>query len=680
MFNYCIQTDCVHLIDPSGAFEEIHLTTTSNPNNTECFRFNENNPKGIILASFSYHGQNCTDPFIFEMKANNTASTSVCFSAEIPSLCDCDAILNATRETPTTISPAPTHSTSTALVDQTGKRSFLKAMELVNSLQNESMIAEQASRIIRLIAQELNTSFQVNFTARPVDIVVILHAIAAKLKSPEITMQPDSLRTFALAADILAGSKRVEGNDASQQDLSEVMLSLEEIVKGSLNSLEEEKSEMSFTNLFVGRYIGVGKISFPDGEILETHDWSPSMENQIVLTLDPKEGTKKVSFVIFRQRENQIVPDKGILGSPSHDRTMSVASNVVSVTALDVAGEIKVDLVFSVQNPHLNHSVCAFLDASFGNGKHWSDAGCTITAENVTHVTCRCVHLTNFAILFRPGSNRQADPALSWMTKIGVYFSMACLATACLIYFLVWKDVKDCHTILHVNLSACLIVSYIIFVAGSERIESRLLCKFIAILLHYCFLAVFFLMLAEGVHILKTVVFVFNNTSVLKYYISVAYGGPFIIVAVSLIVSGSQGYGDHTTCWLSPDQGLVWAFIGPVILIMAINFTILAIIVVTLMRTRTLRDTSRFVKAKIALRAILILNGILGSSWSMGIFTLINDSIIPQYVFVVLSLLQGVSILCFQCLFNHEVRQGLKKIFCKKNNSIDVAVLGLSSF
>ena len=51
---------------------------------------------------------------------------------------------------------------------------------------------------------------------------------------------------------------------------------------------------------------------------------------------------------------------------------------------------------------------------------------------------------------------------------------------------------------------------------------------------------------------------------------------PIVIIVVSYSVR-PQGYGTDRHCFLSIDYGLVWAFVGPVCAVLAVNFVMFII-------------------------------------------------------------------------------------------------------
>jgi len=51
-----------------------------------------------------------------------------------------------------------------------------------------------------------------------------------------------------------------------------------------------------------------------------------------------------------------------------------------------------------------------------------------------------------------------------------------------------------------------------------------------------------------------------------------------VVVGVSVGIR-FDGYGTQDFCWLSTTDGLIWAFVGPVIGVIVVNFIIMAIVI-----------------------------------------------------------------------------------------------------
>ena len=70
-----------------------------------------------------------------------------------------------------------------------------------------------------------------------------------------------------------------------------------------------------------------------------------------------------------------------------------------------------------------------------------------------------------------------------------------------------------------------------------------------------------------------------NRLGIIPYYIT-GYLLPLVMVIISIICNEAldlRGYGTPTHCWLSPEQGFIWAFMGPVAVIVSANIVIFII-------------------------------------------------------------------------------------------------------
>ncbi|XP_059140259.1 adhesion G protein-coupled receptor L4-like isoform X2 [Physella acuta] len=303
--------------------------------------------------------------------------------------------------------------------------------------------------------------------------------------------------------------------------------------------------------------------------------------------------------------------------------------------------------------------VCAFLNTSIRDHNFWSTKGCYVETREGTLVVCVCDHFTNFAVMMSPIHISEKDfAALSIISSIGCVISIVCVTATIIIYAVVWRFVKRDRSVLHTNLSVSLGIGYIIFLSGINRTENEVVCKIIAVLLHYCFLVVFFTLLAQGFVLLKSATSI-STVSILKYLLPMVYVIPLIIVVTSLIVTKSKGYGTDKFCWLSPSDGLHWAFAGPVIFVISVNLIVLVVVLQAIQTSRAMQDKTKTERTKSAARNVLVLSPILGVTWLFGVFSINNDLIVFQYLFAIFNSIQGVLIFVFHCLLQHQVREGL---------------------
>ncbi|NXH08673.1 AGRD1 protein, partial [Loxia leucoptera] len=221
------------------------------------------------------------------------------------------------------------------------------------------------------------------------------------------------------------------------------------------------------------------------------------------------------------------------------------------------------------------HLYCAFLDYSNGSGV-WSDEGCVRQGGDLNSSVCLCNHLTNFAILMQVVPlqlPREHQVALSSITYIGCALSILCL-TITLVTFAVLSSVSTIRNQryhIHANLSSAVLLAQALLLASFQLSPATLPCKILAILLHFFFLSAFAWMLVEGFHLYSMVIKVFGSEeSKHLYYYGIGWGCPLVICVISA-TSSLDSYGESGNCWLSLEDGAIWAFVAPAMFVILVG-------------------------------------------------------------------------------------------------------------
>ncbi|XP_071831345.1 uncharacterized protein [Apostichopus japonicus] len=335
--------------------------------------------------------------------------------------------------------------------------------------------------------------------------------------------------------------------------------------------------------------------------------------------------------------------------------------------------ERKVNNVIDVTNTEekdINlETICVFWDTTSEDNGFWNTYGCTRKDFNKSYVECTCNHTTNFAILMQVTEveiSQGHSAALSLLSLIGLGISTAALI--CTILILMWlPSLKSDRVLIHKHLVIALIIAQVLFMSTAGAVRHELICKLVAIFMHYFYLAVFVWMLIEGVHLYLEIVQVFSRfdgKSKTVYYIIGGWGFPFIIVAVSVAIRW-RSYGEGQGCWLSIDDGLIWAFLGPVVVVILVNFLILLMVVRVVYRASSARgkEDAEYKHLTAALKGALFLLPLLGLSWVIGFMSVNEGTLVFQYLFVIFNSLQGFFIFLFYCAINKEVRGALSRRF-----------------
>lgn len=178
------------------------------------------------------------------------------------------------------------------------------------------------------------------------------------------------------------------------------------------------------------------------------------------------------------------------------------------------------------------------------------------------------------------------------------------------------------------------------------------------------------------------------TTDLTMTYFSIAVGLPTLVVAVSLVTTGGQGYADAQSCWLSTRNHILWAFVVPALLIVSVslylsvtvmmcpqltasfvntmikwsfffqqgNIVVFALVIYSMLSSHRLRKEPLTRRFQRGLKASLVLLPLLGISWSFGVLTMTSDKIAFNYIFAIFNSLQGFFIFIFHCVFNKQVR------------------------
>ena len=218
-----------------------------------------------------------------------------------------------------------------------------------------------------------------------------------------------------------------------------------------------------------------------------------------------------------------------------------------------------------------------------------------------------------------------------------------------------------CRATIHTNLCCSLLLAHLLLLTGLEATHLPTLCSAIAVALHFLFLSSFSWMMVEGLHIYRLLTSVWQTGSclMLPYYL-LGYLLPALIVSVSFLCNqllALDSYGTAQYCWLSNKHGLIWAFMGPVAVIIVINIIIfvlaMSIARMAISRNNNL-DTSQEMMTQ--LKGCLSLISILGLSWLSGFFYFTQSLSWLGVVFTITNSMQGVAIFIFHVLLNNKVR------------------------
>ncbi|XP_066283061.1 adhesion G protein-coupled receptor L2-like [Branchiostoma lanceolatum] len=433
--------------------------------------------------------------------------------------------------------------------------------------------------------------------------------------------------------------------------------------------------------------------TFPDLTMSESPVWR-DVQDKITL---PKTDHQVVAALYGPTLGGYLKPKAtNTTHAGSNDVEKIVNSRVISATVVndnsptELGGVVTILLEHSSDDKTINLSTafCSFWNFSLGG--FWSNEGCTknLDKSNLTHTTCECTHLTNFAILMAVTELQDAR-ALHVITYVGCIISIVCLVL-CICVFLGFRRVRCPRTIIHANLCFCLLAAELVFLVAVEKTQNAIVCDVIAITLHYLFLAVFTWMCVEGVELYVLLVKVFNlKKKRLIYYYLIGYVTPAVVVGVSVAVNyiysnvhsvDLNGYGTETYCWLSVENYFIWSFVGPALLIILVNlgFMIMTLKVIYSQKSNKKGEKSeQGDKLKFWIRVSVALLCVMGVTWVFGVLSVIEkETLVFAYIFTVINSFQGLFIFLFHCVLNEKVQEEMVRRFgpctcCMQKRSYD---------
>lgn len=188
-----------------------------------------------------------------------------------------------------------------------------------------------------------------------------------------------------------------------------------------------------------------------------------------------------------------------------------------------------------------------------------------------------------------------------------------------------------------------------------DRTDPIVGCQVTTLLLHFFLLSAFTWMVIEGYNLYATFVIIFQQRREYTWvrYLIFGYGVPAIIATMTAGVRWDM-YAQDGICWLPRQNGTLWAFVGPLIAALAVNVFIFIKVMRSIISVQrrgrhmskgSIGDPSASsTELKQALRATATFFSVLGLTWVLGIFLLLDlgdeGSVTLQYLFAILNGLQ----------------------------------------
>ncbi|XP_036397842.1 adhesion G protein-coupled receptor B2-like isoform X1 [Megalops cyprinoides] len=467
-------------------------------------------------------------------------------------------------------------------------------------------------------------------------------------------------------------------------------------------------------------------INFPVKGRRGMKDWARSSEDKLfipkeVFTLSSEESEDASYFVIGVILYRTL----GFI-LPAPESPLVITSKVLTMTVrpppktMDATVVVELSpLLNGTSDPH-----CVILD--YWNTEdvpeHWDTEGCQTQAVQppALHTKCLCSRLSTVAVLAQQQEEQEAGPASlpSLPLMVGCGVSCTALLTLLVAYAALWRYIRSERSMILLNFGLAILASNVLILVGQSQTLNKVVCTITAACLHFFFLSSFCWVLAEAWQSYLAVNGRTRTRLIRKRFLCLGWGLPALVVAVSVGFTRAQGYGSVSSCWLSLERGLLYAFVGPAAVIVLVNMLIGIVIFNKLVSRDGISDKSKKQKAGQALephggplpkcsqcgvnsRSTLsraTTSSVMASLWSscvvlpllaltwMSAVLAITDrtSVLFQVLFAVFDAVQGVVIITVHCVLRREVQDALcgRMGVCKDDseNSPDSCKNGQTDF
>ncbi|GAB1288238.1 Adhesion G protein-coupled receptor L4 [Apodemus speciosus] len=389
-------------------------------------------------------------------------------------------------------------------------------------------------------------------------------------------------------------------------------------------------------------------------------------------------GNAVVAFLCYKSlgpllsSSDIFLPDTGNDNSEGKEKVVSsvisasISSNPPTLYELE-------KITFTLSHVKLSdehRTQCAFWNYSADamNNGSWSSEGCELTHSNDTHTSCRCNHLTHFAILMSSSTSIGIKDynILTRITQLGVIISLICLVM-CIFTFWFFSEIQSTRTTIHKNLCCSLFLAELVFLIGININTNKLLCSIIAGLLHYFFLAAFAWMCIEGIHLYLIVVGVIYNKGFLhKNFYIFGYLSPAVVVGFSASL-GYRYYGTTKVVNLLAFGVIIYkvfrhtAGLKPEVSCYENIRGICGMCVPTggYLYWHEFNQHS----FRSCARGALALLFLLGTTWIFGVLHVVHASVVTAYLFTVCNAFQGMFIFLFLCVLSRKIQEEYYRLF-----------------
>ncbi|XP_028253934.1 adhesion G-protein coupled receptor G2-like [Parambassis ranga] len=294
-----------------------------------------------------------------------------------------------------------------------------------------------------------------------------------------------------------------------------------------------------------------------------------------------------------------------------------------------------------------------------GNGSkpNWTDDGCT-TIEEGENITCRCSHLTFFAILLTPLNETIPSSDLhnlTIITQVGCGVSMFFLSITLFMHFLLRRKKASRATQILIHLVMAMFLLDFTFLINTyvANVNSDVACKIMAALMHYFMLATFTWFAVHAFHLCLQL-YMRGKIVIHHYMLKVSVTSWVLPSVVGIVLLSVGKYGQQTIyadkpennvamCWITDNNTHYLVNIGYYVLVFLFTFTTFIVILSWLFCLKRSKATNLQMSHNGKnIMTIMGLCCMLGITWGFAFFAYGVLQIPAYYIFTILNSFQGL--------------------------------------
>ncbi|XP_066923598.1 adhesion G-protein coupled receptor G2-like [Clytia hemisphaerica] len=353
----------------------------------------------------------------------------------------------------------------------------------------------------------------------------------------------------------------------------------------------------------------------------------------------------------------------GYVGSPVLAVTISNNETIAQNQSIELSFVVPPNFLKNMTNEKVEE-LCCFWNFTTDT---WSNYGCHKVDRPSNRddvITCRCNHLTNFAVLLDVEQGVVYNPlALQYVSIIGCWISITGLVITIVCHLVFRKVMRKLPPKILINLCVSILALLLVFLFGVDQStsSSRITCQIMAALLHYFTLTTFCWTLVEAYNLYKNFVKIFNmggsNKKFMYFAMSFAWGFPLLIVGISSSVA-PQNLGSKDFCVVIGNT-LYIGLLAPIALILLINYFAFGFILKSITSRKVVANSNKTQQKdelQRQLRSAFTIATLLGMTWIFAILAIGDVKETFQWLFSISTSLQGFCIFVLYTVRNPEIQ------------------------